>query len=87
MRRRSMTPPEIKAARQTLGMTQAQLAAALELHPDNGARTVRNWEQGKVAITGPARVLIRTWATIKNAFPQLWVTLHVTRPTQGLETQ
>lgn len=82
-----MTPAEIKAARHALGMTQAQLAAALELAGDSGARTVRNWEQGRNPITGPARVLIRTWVTIKNAFPQLWVTLHVTRHTQDVETQ
>jgi len=64
-----MTPDAIKAARHELGMTQAGLAAALELHPDNGARTVRNWEQGKIAITGPARVAIRLMLALKRAFP------------------
>lgn len=54
-----MTANEVKAARRNLGMTQAQLAAALELAGDSGARTVRNWEQGRIAITGPARVAIR----------------------------
>ena len=56
-----MTPAEVLAARRALGMTQAQLAAALELHPENGKRTVRHWEteNGKFAITGPARVALR----------------------------
>ena len=56
-----MTPAEVKAARLAMNMTQAQLAAALELTGDNGRRTVRHWESegGKFAITGPARVAIR----------------------------
>ena len=56
-----MTPTEVKAARLAMGMTQAQLATALELTGDNGKRTVRHWETdcGKFQITGPARVAIR----------------------------
>ena len=55
-----MTPAEVKAARLAMGMTQAQLATALELSGD-GKRTVRHWETdaGKFQITGPARVAIR----------------------------
>lgn len=55
-----MTPAEVKAARLAMNMTQAQLAAALELSAD-GKRTVRHWETegGKFQITGPARVAIR----------------------------
>lgn len=55
-----MTPAEVRAARLALGMTQAQLADALELS-DNGRRTIRHWETegGKFRITGPARVAIR----------------------------
>ena len=57
----TMTPAEVKAARLAMGMTQAQLAAALELTGENGKRTVRHWESdgGKFQITGPARVAIR----------------------------
>ena len=56
-----MTPAEVKAARLAMNMTQAQLAAALELSSDSGRRTVRHWETdgGKFQITGPARVAIR----------------------------
>ena len=56
-----MTPAEVKAARLSMGMTQAQLATALELSADSGRRTVRHWETdcGKFQITGPARVAVR----------------------------
>lgn len=56
-----MTPAEVKAARLAMGMTQAQLATALELSADSGRRTVRHWETdcGKFQITGPARVAVR----------------------------
>lgn len=64
-----MNANEVKAARHELGLTQAQLAAALELAGDSGARTVRNWEQGRIAITGPARVAIRLMLAIRRAMP------------------
>lgn len=64
-----MSPTEIKAARKALGMTQARLADTLELAGSSGARTVRNWEQGRIAITGPARVAIRMMLALKSAFP------------------
>jgi DNA-binding transcriptional regulator YiaG len=52
-----MTPAEIKAARQALGMTQRQLGEALRLSPDEG-RTVRNWESGRTKISGPASLAL-----------------------------
>lgn len=62
-----MTPAEVKAARLALGMTQADLAAALELSSD-GKRTIRHWEteDGKFQITGPARVAIRLMVEIEK---------------------
>ena len=56
-----MTAAEVRAHRQALGMTQSELAYALELAGENGKRTVRHWEteSGKFQITGPARVAIR----------------------------
>lgn len=62
-----MTPAEVKAARLAMGMTQAELAAALELSAD-GKRTVRHWETegGKFQITGPARVAIRLMLAASN---------------------
>lgn len=54
-----MTPDEVKAARLELGMTQAELASALELAGANGKDTVRSWESGKREISGPSRVALR----------------------------
>jgi len=50
-----MTPTEVRTARATLGMTQRELAAALEC----SRRTVINWEDGTAAVPGPARVALR----------------------------
>jgi DNA-binding transcriptional regulator YiaG len=52
-----LTPDEIKAARQRLGLSANGLAEALRLGK-GGGRTVRRWEAGDVAITGPASVAI-----------------------------
>lgn len=52
-----MTPDEIKDARQRLGLSANGLAEALRLGK-GGGRTVRRWEAGDVAITGPASVAI-----------------------------
>jgi DNA-binding transcriptional regulator YiaG len=57
------TAEQVAAARAALGLTQAELADALELgeglKAKNGKDTVRNWERGARPITGPARVAIR----------------------------
>ena len=62
-----MTSAEVRAHRVALGMTQADLAAALELSSD-GKRTVRHWETegGKFQITGPARVALRLMVAIRE---------------------
>lgn len=52
-----MTPDDVRAARQSLGMTQDELAAALRMGAD-GKRAVRRWEAGDRAISGPATVAI-----------------------------
>lgn len=54
-----MNPDQVKAARKALGMTQQQLADALELSGENAAATIRSWESGRRPISGPARVAIR----------------------------
>jgi len=46
---------EIKAVRESTGLSQANFA--LLLNVDVG--TLRNWEQGRRAPTGPARALLR----------------------------
>ena len=56
-----MTPAEIKAARKALGLSQSGLAKALRL--TNGDRTVRNWESGRIAITGPASLALEALAS------------------------
>jgi transcriptional regulator with XRE-family HTH domain len=53
-----MTPDELKSARYRLGMTQAQLAKALELGKD-GNRAVRRWERAERPISGPVAVAVR----------------------------
>jgi len=64
---RAMTPEDIKAAREALGLTQWELADALELEGNYGKDTVRNWERGKRPITGPARVALRLMVAAKGA--------------------
>lgn len=54
-----MTPLELKEARRTLGMTQRELAEALELDGPFAKDSVRRWENGKRAISGPVRVAVR----------------------------
>ena len=46
---------DVKAVRARLGMSQAAFAEAFGV----SAATVRNWEQGRRAPRGPARVLLR----------------------------
>lgn len=52
-----MTPVEVKAARQRLGLTQEQMAEALRLGKD-GRRIVRGWEKGERKPSGPTTLAI-----------------------------
>jgi transcriptional regulator with XRE-family HTH domain len=52
-----MTPEELRTSRKRLGMTQAQLAEALQLGKD-GKRAIRRWEMGERPISGPVTVAI-----------------------------
>jgi len=52
-------PEGLKAARQALGFSLRDMAAALELIGPNGPDTVRFWESGKRCPSGPVRVAIR----------------------------
>ena len=54
-----MTSEEVKSARTQLGLSQQQLADALELSPDHGRRAVGRWEDGSKPVSGPAAVAIR----------------------------
>jgi putative transcriptional regulator len=46
---------DVRAIRRTVGMTQAQFAAAYEF----SVRTVQEWERGAKRPSGPARTLLR----------------------------
>lgn len=50
-----MAPADVRRARQRLGLTVRELAAALECTP----RAVEAWEAGERNVPGPARVALR----------------------------
>jgi len=50
-----VTPAELRSAREAMGLTQTELAEALE----TALRTVQHWEAGDRAIPGPVRVALR----------------------------
>lgn len=52
-----MTPAEIRAARQRLGLSANGFARALKLGKDGG-RTVRRWEAGDSPVSGPVGVAV-----------------------------
>lgn len=53
-----MTPADLKARRQRLGLSQGQLAQALGMAGRNGERTVRRWESGEYDIPGPVALAL-----------------------------
>jgi DNA-binding transcriptional regulator YiaG len=57
-----MTADEMRELRMAMGLTQRQLAAALELEPAYGKDSVRAWENNKRPIAGPVRVALRLLA-------------------------
>jgi DNA-binding transcriptional regulator YiaG len=70
-----MTPEKVKKARQSLGLTQSELANWLKLASKNGGDTVRSWETQPTSkrhrpITGPAQVAI-------EAFIDGWTPSHI----------
>ena len=53
-----MTPEKLKLARNYMGYSVNDMAAALRLSPENGGTTIRKMESGKVNITGPISVAV-----------------------------
>lgn len=53
-----MTPADLRAAREALGLTQTGLAKALRLSPKNGDRSVRIWEAEGNTVPGPVQVAV-----------------------------
>ena len=57
-RRTEMLPPEIKAVREKLHLSQSEFAAMIGVSP----RTLQNWEQGRRTPEGPAQALLKVAA-------------------------
>jgi len=53
--RHELTPPDVRAIRDSFGMSQSQMATFLDV----SAKTLQNWEQGRRGPTGPAQTLLR----------------------------
>lgn len=58
-------PDTMRQARARLGLSASGLADALRLGADGG-RTVRRWEAGDRAISGPVQVAIELLMLLKN---------------------
>jgi len=56
-----MTPAEFRAARKTLGLTQAQCATALRMTGSRSVQTISEWETGRRAPSAMAAELMRVW--------------------------
>ncbi|MDT8391905.1 MAG: helix-turn-helix domain-containing protein [Lentisphaeria bacterium] len=54
-RKFEINPPDIRAVRSKLHVSQIQFAAMIGVSP----RTLQNWEQGRRVPRGPARALLR----------------------------
>ena len=50
----SMTSPDVRSIREQVGLPQSRFATLLGVSVD----TIRNWERGRRAPTGPARILL-----------------------------
>ncbi len=54
-RRFSVTPPDVKAAREKMGMSQNEFAQLMRV----SVKTLQNWEQHRRSPTGPAAALLK----------------------------
>lgn len=59
-----MTPAQLRAARERLGLTQRQLAEALPAHPN----TVARWERGEIP---PPPLLYRAMRDLEREYRHL----------------
>jgi transcriptional regulator with XRE-family HTH domain len=53
----------LREIREQLGMTQRQLAQALQLTEKGGADYVRHMEKGRRRVSGPIRVAVQSMAS------------------------
>ncbi len=54
-RRSTVAPPDVKAAREQLGLSQSEFAHLQQV----GTKTLQNWEQHRRNPTGPAAALLK----------------------------
>ena len=64
-----MTPEEIKATRERIGVSQSAFAAMLNV----SKRTLQEWEQGRRQPTGPARSLLAIAAKRPEVMHELFL--------------
>ena len=64
-----LKPSEIWEARQALGLTVREFAAAVGLTTKNGPDRMADWEQGRIPITGTASQCIRFMLAAKELGP------------------
>ena len=64
-----MRPEEIRAARYALGLSVREMARVIGLSEANGNDRVMDWEEGRLAISGPASQCIRLWLAVNDLGP------------------
>lgn len=64
-----ITPDEIKATRERIGVSQSSFAAMLNV----STRTLQEWEQGRRQPTGPARSLLAIAAQRPDVMHELFL--------------
>jgi DNA-binding transcriptional regulator YiaG len=74
-----MTPADLKAARKSLDLTQAELASMLRMRGEHAPDTVRKWERGALDIPGYVIVIIDLAVNVPGARERL-VTAPIHRP-------
>ena len=61
-----MTPDDLRAMRRQCGLSQQALADLLQLGACGG-RTIREWESGRAAISGPVAIAVKS--VLKQRLP------------------
>jgi putative transcriptional regulator len=62
-RRFELTPPDVKAVRERIGLSQSEFARLMRV----SVKTLQNWEQRRRHPTGPAAALLKIVATAPEA--------------------
>ena len=67
-----MTPAELKQARKTLGLTQAELATALRMGGKRSSQTISDWETGRDGASPDATACELVRAYLSGYRPSNW---------------